>query len=497
MSDWTDKTSPEPKFVMRSHRRQFVIGSKPFHVYEDWCCHSLDASTWISYCPELRAGWTRDADGVNWVLLGLAVETIENKPDPLVQIAQTKTIDIPTLYPSWAGRWVLIGRGIHIDASGLLGCFYGTVDNQTWVSSSPALLAKILGVDVVTDSPLRYEVGISWFAPPRSRFAQMYRLLPSQVLELNTGNIHPRPLMPPIDPTRSYNDLDLLQNALVTAMQRLPDKSKLWLGLTAGFDSRLILAIARCAKIDVMPFTRITKRMSVADRVLPPKLAHECGYEHIFMRGSNNRDRQHLVAEHSADHVSQGDAEPFIQGVRDNLSGISFGGHGFSVASGFGDLRLLPDTVTDAEIGANQIAQVFQANNSAIPGLRDWLAWVIQHPQENLDWRDRFFLEQRQAGWLSSKEQLYDLVKLERFPILNAARNYSLLLGFPENQRLGSKLQVEMIRRLAPALLKYPFNPPNEYFGIRAIAIKSADDPLYLWRRVIGKLSRITFATST
>lgn len=82
--------------------------------------------------------------------------------------------------------------------------------------------------------------------------------------------------------------------------------------------------------------------MSVADHLLPPKLAHECGYEHIFLRGCKvNSDCKRLVTEHSAGHVSDGDAEPFVQGVRDDLKGVSFGGHGFAIASGFANLQHL------------------------------------------------------------------------------------------------------------------------------------------------------------
>lgn len=93
---------------------------------------------------------------------------------------------------------------------------------------------------------------------------------------------------------------------------------------------------------------------------------------------------------------------------------------------------------------------MFVEISTEVAGIREWLQWAIANPQEHLDWRDRFFIEQRQAGWLSSKEQLYDLTKLERFPILNAARNYALLLGLEESQRLGSLVQVELLRRLNP-----------------------------------------------
>ena len=196
-----------------------------------------------------------------------------------------------------------------------------------------------------------------------------------------------------------------------------------------------MLALCSHASVDVLPFTRISARTAVADRLLPPQLARDCGYAHTIMRHRQYfPDRAALVVEHSAGHVSPGDAEPFISGIRDGMEGISFGGHGFAVASGFSNLRLLPATVDDARVGAEQIARLFQEplSSTAALGLQEWLEWVLDHPQEHLDWRDRFFIEQRQAGWLGAKEQLYDLGRLERFPILNSALNYSLLLGVPE-----------------------------------------------------------------
>lgn len=487
---------------LRLHRRQFVIGRDVFRKDDNWCCYQLNNSLWLSYCPELSVDWTNDVDGVCWILLGRAVESLEEKPDPLVQIAQSQSADIPELYSSWAGRWALIGRSqLHMDASGLLGCFYGVAcDRQTWVSSSPALLASILAPNTLLaeDSrKLRYEVGISWFTPPRSRFDGMYRLLPSQLLELESGKILPRPLMPPIDLDCDYDKtLELVQRSLVTTMQRLPKKlGKPWLGLTAGYDSRLMLAIAYYANIEVMPFTRISTRMALGDRLLPPKLSRECGYEHIFLRkNKGNPERQELVFGHTVGHVSDGDAQPFVQGVRDDLQGISFGGHGFAIASGFSKLRLLPNTFDKPERVAQQIAQLFgePIDSTATAGLREWLEWTLENPQENLDWRDRFFIEQRQAGWLSSKEQLYDLVNLERFPILNAARNYSLLLGLEEKQRLDSLAQEELVRRLAPNLLKYPFNPDKQYFGVfRQTLIRTWDDPSYVYDKVASKLGQL------
>lgn len=479
--------------TMQVHRKQFVIGPDVFPERDDWRCRSIGPNVSLSHCPELRVDHVGDADGARWALLGFAVETDESSGEPRSQIARTPTVGVPMLYESWAGRWVLVGGGqLHMDAGGLLGCFYGRdAEDRIWISSSPALLRQILAstLDLSADPrQLRYRRGLYWFTPPRSRFENMRRLLPSQALDLSTGLERHRPLMPPIDPTRDLEEvLALIERKLTVILERLArEEQPLWLGLSGGFDSRLMLAIARRAGLDIKTFTRVTSRMSVADRVLPPRLARQAGYPHIFVRQSSKETvRAKIVAEHTAGHVSDGDAQPFLQGVRDGLAGISFGGHGFSVASGFRNLAILPATISDPVGGARLIAELFKesVSSGAIAGIQDWLTWAIDHPQAHLDWRDRFFIEQRQAGWLSSKEQLYDLTPLERFAVLNASQMHALLLGLPADRRVGSRSQAELIRRLAPDLLKEPFNPPDKGFSAyRRVMIKLADDPSSLVR---------------
>ncbi len=489
-----ESVPPTKSLLMRSHRRQFIIGPEVFRVYDDWHCCRLDDDCWISYCPELRATWTKDADGVSWVILGVAVETLESQSEPLTEISRTKSEDIPKLYTSWAGRWVLIGRGqVHMDASGLLGCFYGsTRDGQPWVSSSPALLNDIL-LPKPDCRELYYQQGVSWFTPPLSRFGEISRLLPSQVIHLKDGSIHPRPLLPPINPELDYEEaLELLSQSMITALQRLyQQENKVWLGLSAGVDSRLVLAMASRGNVNIAPFTRIAARMSVADRILPATLADKLGYQHIFLKGRNSKaNRKQLVIDHTAGHVSEGDALPFLQSVRDSLEGISVGGWCFEVGKAMWRKRF-PDNIDDIEICTQQIARTYgePLNSSAIAGICTWLEWVKQTPQEHMDWRDRFYIEQRLAGWQSSKEQLYDLSNIQRIPIINAARTYALMLSIPENRRLNAKYQLDLISRAAPQLAIYPCNPNNKYFGtLRSILIKSSYDPMYVPQIIARKL---------
>ena len=157
--------------VLRPHRRQFVIGPRPYRPFDDWFCTGLDDARYLSHCAELRVSWARDGDGTCWALLGLAVQTLERRPDPLTSLARSSTRDVPRLYSSWAGRWALIGSGeLHLDASGLLGCYYGMDrDGGMWATSSPALIGSLAGAEPYGKTrKLRYESGISWF-PPASK----------------------------------------------------------------------------------------------------------------------------------------------------------------------------------------------------------------------------------------------------------------------------------------------------------------------------------------
>jgi hypothetical protein len=469
-------------------------------VYDNWCCIEVDTGTWISHCPDLRLGWIQDADGTSWALLGLAIETLETKMMPLEEMARTSSAEVPDLYQSWAGRWVLIGqKQVHMDASGLLGCYYGTLDGSMWVSSSPALLARILFANAspaIDTRPLRYAMGISWVIPPCSRFHGMYRLLPSQVLDLGTKQVHLRSWLPPLDRTRSYKEVvEHFTHSLVTTLKRLAEVGcPLWLGLSAGYDSRTLLALCRHVGINVTTFTRLTARMSVADQLLPPTLARVSGYEHVFMRAHRrDSERQALMAEHCVGHVSEGDAVPFLQRERDGLEGIAFGGHAFEIFSGdYERLEHMP-TIPDVDMTAQQIVQRYREpmHSSATADLRAWLAWIVAHPLKQLDWRDRFYLEQENAGWLSSKEQLYDLDHVERFPVLNAARNYALLLALLPEYTAKPSVQLDIIRHVAPDLLTYPFNPDDLSFGIwQVVVCKSFDLPQYIYGNVMQALRR-------
>lgn len=478
--------------VVKLHRRQYVLGPAPYEGGEDWVSRSVGDGIHLSCCPELRNFSQLDRDGRQWTLLGLAVDGRFDHPSPGESIAGSPTSAIASQSEHWSGRWLLVGpETIVSDASGLLGCLFGADAQGTiWVSGSPAILAERLDLAKRghVGRSLYFEQGISWFPPPSTRYREIRRLLPSQALDPRTGQVGPRDFLPRIDSNRSTEAiLHELEQTLTTIVRRVADlPSPIWLGLTSGYDSRVTLSLAAAAGVSLETFTRASPRMSLADRLLPPRLARACGFPHHYEYAPDAapEGRLELIEAQTGRHVSTGDAEHIRRGVRDAMTGIMLGGHGWALANGWAGMHALSDESKNSEESAATVSDFLLEPKSspARAELREWFDWVDQTPQPGLHWQDRFFLEQRQTGWLGAKEQLHDVARLERMPIMNTLRVHSLLLSVNRNARLHRTLQLELIRRTQPELLEFPFNPGDWRYIHRR--------PLHALQRNASRLQR-------
>lgn len=450
-------------------------------------------------------GLRSDAEGKACALLGLAVQTMDGEPEPLDQIQQSRSEDIVGRYESWAGRWLLVaGTRVHVDASALLGVFYGRDDRgRVWASSSPALIAAQLDLrdaDEFRGDALRHESGISWCPPPATPSPRVSRLLPSQVLDMGSGVVEARRLLPPVHAQQGRDDtIGQIQRALIQSCRGLPQQSRrIWMSLSAGSDSRVVFAAAQAAGVPMTAFTRISSRMSVADYLLPPQMAERLGYGHRYI-APKRRDpgRMKLVEAHAASFVSKGDALPLIEGHRDGLDGILLGGQCFGVGKVLGRSGTRGAWRRPKDLSA-MVARMQgePLNSSRLEAIERWAHWAAETPVEGLDWRDRYYLEQRLAGWQSSKEQVYDMQPHERFVPINCARTYSLLLSLPEAQRATLDHHRLLIRAMSPALADFPVNPPDAYFGIpqalrlRVFKIQSWRQPRWWLRQGLKALGK-------
>ena len=92
------------------------------------------------------------------------------------------------------------------------------------------------------------------------------------------------------------------------------------------------------------------------------------------------------------------------------------------------------------------------------------------------------------AGWQSSKEQVHDMIAIERFPPVNSARCYALMLEIDEAARAEQRHQEDLVRYLCPAIAGFPANPAVPELGHgRALAVSVRRNPAGA-RRLIRQL---------
>lgn len=493
---------------MHVHRRQFVIGPRPITIDKGWTTLQLSPTLYLSRCSSLPVSSARDLDNVQWYLLGLAAQTDQNRPDPIDEISGLRSHEVQGRYDSWAGRWVLLGNDeLHMDASGLLGCLYSVAEADSaskleiWISSSPGLLAELTRNEPWHHDSKQLSQGyMNWYPPPYSRYRSVRRLLPSQILILSSGQVRARALLPAIQHPGSYEAiLDELQERLLSALSRLTQRARtVWVPLSAGYDSRLVLALALFAKIPVKTFTMkkvnawdrsgtntpVSSYVLQADMTLPSRIATEVGLEHRWIpKGRFNKDALELFDHHTGGHTLENDRVYFSHGQWDwaQASDLILHGQAFEVGHCFYWNRFSNELPIGLMPPPSVVIDGFRLESHSVhaQGIRDWVSWASEVSPATIDWRDRMYIEQRIAGWLSPLQQAVDLTLPERFYVVNSARTFALLTAISEEKRLSRTHHVDLIKRMAPSLLHFPFNPP---------------DPSYrrMTFRIMAKLSRLS-----
>lgn len=437
--------------MLELHGRQFVLGPGDVRAGPDWITSTIAGTGRLSRSPRLPASSVVDRDGVEWCLLGAAWAD----PPPCEQLRGARTSEVPGLSRGWAGRWVLLGAGrVHQDAASLLGCFY----RDGWVSSSASLLAR---GDAPVARAIRHAVGMDWLPPPGSRFSSVRRLLPSQVLRVADGAISPRPLVEP-RPALGYEAvLDRLERCLIDGVRAAAREGPLHVPLTAGRDSRLILAATRAAGLSARTFTQGYSGIGRGDRELPPLLARAIGREHSWIEpGDRDVSRERLYDEHTSGHCVDADRDFVARGQWDwcGPGDVVLRGGAFEIGR-CGFYHELGDGPFSA---ATILAEYPTHDRGSLAAIDEWLAWCARHP-EPMDWRDRFYWEQRVAGWLGAVEQSLDLLPGTRAHVANSHRFFELALSLPVEVRFSGRHHEDLIARMAPELARFPYNPHDPW----------------------------------
>lgn len=463
------------------YRRQFVLGPQFIDGFPEWTRMEIGGGSHLSVHPDLEVTRAVDA-GRSVTMLGYVLDP--NDPEAtnesivhalLASVGGARQCIERT--HDLAGRWILIvndGRDTIVfhDAAGLRKvCFtHGKAAPDIMCASQPGPIADALGLERDPDalafmtSRADDEQGVYWMPGDTTMYREIQALLPNHYLDLGTGTAHRYWPTPSLDPSTALSAptlaecARLLRGQLAAARQRFP---RFAIAMTAGWDSRLMLALAHDVAPDSYCFTLTypNDRPDATDIAVPRTLLGKLGLTH------------HLVPYPSVID------EEFKQVVRRNTDAVK---DAYSA-----DLQGLfqcypPDAVCItgdvAEIvkcyyrlpedDGRKVTGLDMARISGIGefpfAIRAFDRWLASAEAGNLHLLDLFCWEQMAGRWQAMIRRENDIVHESLAP-LNCRHLLTPMLALPESQRRPP--EHDFLRRLISELwndvLSVPINPPE------------------------------------
>jgi hypothetical protein len=358
----------------------------------------------------------------------------------------------------------------YLDACGSLSAFYAA--EQQCISSNIFLIPEALSARDNRRYAGRFDPASNWMLPvgmtPRM---DVERLLPNHYLDLTTWKAARHwpnaPLAETTDVRQTVAEIgDLVARNISAIARAVP----IQMSLTAGRDSRMLLACARpwakkasyftsafpdrTGRLDVHVAQRLAKAFGLRHRVLPVLESSEEDRAKWTYRTSMSVGEKRGF-ESIRSHMLLDSDRAYLPGLVAELGRAFY----WRFVQGLPD----PD---DRDCLARALLKVMNApiDRHALARMTTWMSGVpASSPWDLLDF---FYLEQRLGCWAGTFSYAYaDMVRFQSWP-LNSRRLTALMLSLPYEYKLAKRLNDDVIHSRWPELAELPYNKGKFHFHL-------------------------------
>jgi hypothetical protein len=469
-----------PAYRDSYYRNQFILGPSFIEEFTSWQKIAINTSMCLSVHPHLNMGQTCREDK-SITLLGFVLDPDKPQADDaeILDELMNKLSSCDRFLDhtfKLGGRWILIvndGREIRLfnDAAGLRQVFYTDVNytKDLWCASQPEIIAAILNlkmdqdaVDFIDSYEFRKNKEFRWpgYGSP---YKEIKHMLPNHSINLKTGLClrywpdGPLPYLP------LNQAIEKISATFKNLMKSASHRFDLALSVTAGLDSRLVLAASKemSKSVSYMTVRQIDKPDNHPDVTIPSLLFSKLGLKHDIVKSSLILNDEFVKVFKKnvtlAHYIYASDAQAILNYY--NRSKVAVTGSASEIArSSFRSQLNKPKT---EEVTAQDLAtlQAMGGNQFAISSFENWLSGLGEI--YNLDVLDLFEWEQGHGNWLAMCQLEFDIAWKDIFTPFNCRSLLINMLSVKEKYRKKPKYELfeKLILNLWPEVLSVPINP--------------------------------------
>jgi len=458
-------------------RRQFILSSNSEHTFENWVKINLDKNMFLSVHPDLEVVQSTNGE-VQLTLLGYAVNPFE--PSKSNQQILDSMLENPITFDELirkseplGGRWIIIYKNknsllLFNDPCSNRPVYYHTeLGNDILCGSDPAILNYFVKLEKdnspeiaeVLNNP-GFEIKEKAWIGSSTIFKGVSHLIPNHFLDIRYHHVTRFWPRQPIENIDFNVAVDTCAEILKGSLTAISKRHKLAIAVTAGWDSRVLLAASKDILNDVTYFVSVkgTEKDNFHEVLVPKKLlkkldlpfyVQKCNVEiepefkkmiennvatsRTYLQKAKNIYKYHL------------DFDGMIN-VNGNVSEIG---------------RLCIRPIVPTKISGESLVKLnifYYGGNYFVNQFNQWIDEIKIHcEQNNLNIYDMLYWEQRMGNWGSIYPAELDIA-IDQFSPFNNRLLLTTMLSVKEKYRKypNYKLHYKIIQKLWPETLQEP-----------------------------------------